>query len=174
MAFKTINTVDAEITTALGGFNKKTKKDNPTQVEGYYLGNKKVDSVKAKSGFAYLHVFQTAKGNLGVWGKTDMDKKLLSVTPGTMTRVTFAGTKPTKTGNDMYIYTVEVDEDNTIEVADLPRGSSDAGPLAATEDSEESLFTTGDDEDAAQSAALLAAERRAKVQELLKSKGKKI
>ena len=160
MAFKTVSTVDAENTTALGGFNKKTKKDNPTQVEGYYLGNKKVDSPKAKSGFAYLHVFQTAKGNLGVWGKTDMDKKLLSITPGTMTRVTFAGTKPTKTGNDMYVYNVEFDDENTIDV--LSQNASD---------STEPLFDNNEDDE--QDAALLAAERRAKVQALLNNKSKK-
>jgi hypothetical protein len=161
MAFKTISSVDAETTTALGGFNKKTKKDNPTQVEGYYLGNKKVDSPKAKSGFAYLHVFQTAKGNLGVWGKTDMDKKLLSIPTGTMTRVTFAGTKPTKSGNDMYVYTVEADDDNTIEVTGTDSTNTSADYDSAT-----------DEDDNTQQAALLAAERLAKVQELL-AKGKK-
>ncbi len=115
MGFKELQTLDADNVIALGGKNKKTGKSNPSSVEGYYLGNRKVDSKKSKNGFAYIHFFQTPKGNVGVWGKTDLDRKLLGVEPGTMVRATFAGMKPTPNG-DMYTYKVEQDTDERIEV----------------------------------------------------------
>lgn len=119
MAFKEIQSLDAETTISLGGFNKKTRQDNPTQITGYYLGSKTVPSQKSKTGKAYIHIFQTVDGNVGVWGKTDLDRKMQALTEkvGVMVRVTQNGTKPTKGGNDMYIFRVEVDADNSIEVA---------------------------------------------------------
>lgn len=118
MAFKEIQSLDAETTISLGGFNKKTRQDNPTQIEGYYLGTRYVPSQKSKNGKAAIHVFQTADGNVGVWGKTDLDRKMEAMTDkiGAMVRVTQKGTKPTKGGNDMYMFRVEVDLDNMIEV----------------------------------------------------------
>lgn len=115
MGFKEVNDLNPDTTISLGGTNRKTNKANPTQVEGYYMGSRKVDDKKKKSGFSHIHVFQTAKGMLGVWGKTDMDRKVLAVTPGTMTRVTSTGTRPTPNG-DMYVFKVELDDSNTIEV----------------------------------------------------------
>ena len=40
MAFTTITDLSADETISLGGFNKKTRKENPTSVEGYYLGKR--------------------------------------------------------------------------------------------------------------------------------------
>lgn len=118
MGFKKLQDLNTENIIALGGFNKKAKKDNPTEVEGYYLGSRVVANTKNKSGKAYIHVFQTPKGNIGVWGKTDMDQKLIQVTPGTMTKVEFSGMKDTKNG-EMYVYDVSVDDEQTIEVGGL-------------------------------------------------------
>lgn len=118
MAFKEVASLDADVTTALGGMNKQTGKANPKQAEGYFLGSKKVESRKSKTGFAFLHILQTASGNLGVWGKTDLDRKLNSVAPGTMVRITQSGSRPTPNG-DMYIFKVEVDESNKVDVSGL-------------------------------------------------------
>lgn len=115
MGFKELQALDAEHVTALGGKDKKTNKANPKTAEGYYLGSRKVESKKSKSGYAYIHYLQTDKGNLGIWGKTDLDRKILSVDPGTMIRVTQSGMQPTPNG-DMYKFKVEVDLENTIEV----------------------------------------------------------
>lgn len=127
MGFKEISSLDADTTTALGGFNKKTGKSNPTKAEGYFLGSKVVDSAKSKTGTAKLHILQTPKGNVGVWGKTDLDRKMLAVAPGTMIRITQNGTVPTKGGNDMYKFKVEVDTENTIEVATGQEDGEEAG-----------------------------------------------
>ncbi len=123
MAFKEVASLDAETTTPLGGFNKKTKKDNPASAEGYYLGTKVVESKKSKNGKASIHILQTKKGNLGIWGKTDMDRKMQAVTPGSMVRISFAKMQPTPNG-EMYIYRVEVDADNTINVSGLASNST--------------------------------------------------
>ena len=177
MAFTEVLDLDCDTTTALGGFNRKTKKDNPTKVEGYYIGSKNTPSPKAKSGFAKLHIFQTSNGRVGVWGKTDLDRKMLSATVGAMTRVTQSGVTPTQNG-DMYKFRVEVDSENTIEV-NLPSGEgetqSDEEYVAESEglDSEE---TASDEVTYSRPAAPVApatsptAAQRNKVQDLLKSR----
>ena len=116
MAFKTVSDLSTDNAIALGGFNCKTNKDNPTTITGYFIGSKEVDSPKSKTGKAKLHVFQTPNGNVGVWGKTDLDQKLAAATVGALTRVSFTGMQQTK-NNPMYKYKVEVDTDDTIEVA---------------------------------------------------------
>ena len=167
MAFKEVSDLSADTTIALGGFNKKAKKDNPTQVEGYYLGNRSIPDRKKKNGMSYLHFFQTSSGNVGVWGKTDMDRKLLAVTPGTMTRVTFDRMVDTPNG-EMYKYKVAVDSDNTIEVAstNLSTGSgansgTTTGETWHDEGDEEEEEETRSTQDSASSA------REARVKELL-------
>lgn len=132
MGFKKVLVLDAEATTALGGVNKKAGKPNPKQAEGYYLGSKKIPSDSNRSGFAYLHILQTSAGNLGVWGKTDLDRQITCVNPGTMTRITCTGTKKMPKG-EMYTYTVEQDEGNTIEVNTLSEPSNSYEDLAETD-----------------------------------------
>lgn len=143
MAFKEKVIVECEKTIALGGFNKKLKKDNPIQIEGYFLGSKTVDSPKSKGGKAKLHVLLTAEGNVGVWGKTDLDRKLSSVNPGNMVRLTHDGMVPTKNG-EMYRYKVEVDEDNTVAVEAIAPASSDYG---SNEDYEESSLESAEEDE---------------------------
>lgn len=176
MAFREVQSLNPDTTISLGGTNRKTNKVNPTQVEGYYMGSRKVDDNKKKSGFSYIHVFQTSKGLLGVWGKTDMDRKVTAVDPGTMTRVTATGTRPTPNG-DMYVFKVELDSDNVIEVVG---GGADAeaehGGDSDTGERYESAPALQEDEEietanAAQLAADQAA-KKARVQALL-NKNKK-
>lgn len=176
MAFKEVQSLDADTTISLGGTNRKTNKPNPKQVEGYYLGSKTIDDKKKKSGKSYIHVLQTANGNVGVWGKTDLDRKLLAVEPGTMVRATCTGTRPTPNG-DMYTYKVEIDSENTTDVsgiASAPQASNEtesyeaAGSSYEEEQAEEQEEVA--EEPAPRPAALAqdAAARKAKVAELLK------
>lgn len=167
MGFTEVQSLDADNTTAIGGVNKKTGKKNPLTAEGYYLGSRKVESRKAKSGYAYLHILQTPKGNLGVWGKTDMDRKLTTVAPGTMVRITHTGMQATPNG-DMYKFKVEVDSSNSIEVGNLGNDSFGGVTEDGNEDSygdneEVSAEVAGDDY---QSEALVAS-RQQHVQGLL-------
>lgn len=124
MGFKTVSDLSTDNAIALGGFNKKTRQDNPTTITGYYLGSKDVDSPMSKTGKAKLHIFQTSGGNTGVWGKTDLDRKMGSAQVGALTRVTFDGLLEIKGKNPMYKYKVEVDTENTIDVAP-PAATSD-------------------------------------------------
>lgn len=174
MAFKEIKSLDADTTVAIGGFNKKLKKDNPTSVEGYYLGRRQVDSPKSKSGKAWIYILQTPKGNLGVWGKTDMDKKMAQATPGQMIRITHTGMVPTPNG-EMYKFSVQNDPDNTIEVdtALSAEPSNDGGDEEETGSEPEAYSSSeADDEEELQNQQLAALERKAKVQALLAGKGK--
>lgn len=169
MSFKEVSSLDAEVTVALGK-KDKTGKPYPKQAEGYFLGSRTVEN---KRGESKLHFLQTAKGNLGIWGTTDLNRKLGSAPVGAMVRITSTGTKPTPNG-DMYTYKVEVDADNAIEVNTVSASDQDREELAVVGlDPEDVGFTEDEaDEDDDQAAALAAAERAAKVQALLRNSGK--
>src|SRR5258708_3017373 len=130
MAFKVLASLDADVSVAIGKTDKKTGKKGPNSAEGYYLGSRKV---MTKKGEATLHFLQTPEGNLGVWGTTDMNRKLSSAQPGAMTRITFVGMKDTPKG-PMFSYKIEVDAENTIEV----EAAADSGSYAADSEGEES------------------------------------
>ncbi len=163
MSFKEVSSLDADVTVALGKKDKKTGKPYPKQAEGYYLGSRSVKGGRGQN--SNIHFLQTEAGNLGVWGTTDLDRKLGGVAPGTMIRITSTGIKPTPNG-DMYTYKVEVDVDNTIEVStqsDSYAGSSDNNDDTSDDDS-----NGVDDEELQVAAELAAADRKAKVEALLK------
>ena len=173
MSFKEVSSLDADVTIALGKKNKETGKPYPKQIEGYYLGSRTVEN---KRGESQLHFLQTANGNVGVWGTTDLNRKLSGVEAGTMIRVTSTGTKPTPNG-DMYTYKVEVDSENTIEVSasdntsTVDDGDEDYG---ASEDGDTDNDDDGDNEEVIPRSAVVAkkSETSAKLQEIL-SKGKR-
>lgn len=174
MAFKQVNDLSADVTISLGGSNRKTGKQNPKTVEGYYLGKRSVEDSKNKNKTSNIYFLQTSKGNVGVWGKTDMDRKMSAVKPGTMTRITHTGMQATKNG-DMYKYSVEVDEDNSIEVSapSFGSGGTTEEEFQENQESYDSVETDEDDyasQEASQQAALAAAERQAKVKALLAKK----
>lgn len=125
MAFKPLPNLDCDITISLGGVNKKTGKPNPTSIEGYYKGARVVEDSKKKSGKSYIYVFETGKGNVGVWGKTDLERKMAGATISARTRVTQSGTVSTPNG-DMYKYKVEVDLDDRCDVDGLPTQADDS------------------------------------------------
>lgn len=117
MGFKEVASLDADVTTALGGINKKTGKPNPTRIEGYFLGSRDVESKMSKTGLAKIHFIQTPKGNVGVWGKTDLDRKMKQVAAGVMVRITQDGKVNLPGKQPMYKFRVETDSENSIEVA---------------------------------------------------------
>lgn len=139
MAFKKLTTLDTDEAITIGGTDKKTGKANPKSIEGYFLATKTIGQNKFnKSKTDYMHVIQTPKGNTGVWGKTHMDRQLLSVNPGTMVRITFDGTKDVGKGNDMTCYKIEVDEDNCVAVnleANKPLEASEEDSAGYTDNS---------------------------------------
>lgn len=171
MSFSEVAGLDADVTVALGKTNKETGKPYPKSAEGYFLGSR---TVKNKRGDSQLHFLQTDKGNLGVWGTTDLNRKLSQVTAGTMIRITSTGTKPTPNG-DMYTYKVEQDKTNTIEVAVEAPSERDGelathyGPVIEDEENDE------DDSDSDQDyqSAAMQAKRKADVEALLKPRSKK-
>lgn len=170
--FKEVQDLSPDTVIAIGGLNKKTGKKNPTSLEGYYLGKRSVDDKKKKSGLSYIYVFQTSKGTVGVWGKTDLDRKMGAAVIGAMLRVTSIGTVPTPNG-DMYKYKVEIDTDNTIEVTGADSHSAADDSSTETSDTSEESYdsdTTEEDDSYARVTAAASAERQAKVKALLNSK----
>lgn len=168
--------LDAQTTISLGGFNKKTRKENPTKAEGYFLGTKDIPDPKKKNGFSYLHHLQTPNGIVGVWGKTDLDKKMRLIAPGVYVWLENTGnTMPTANG-DMQLFNVDHDPNDAIEVNSLPPNESNSNPNGgAYGESDDASVDNYDasqfqDEDDDQDEALLKAERAAKVEALLGSK----
>lgn len=138
MPFTEVASLDAEVTVALGKKDKNGK-PYPKQAEGYYLGSRNVES---KRGESKLHFLQTSEGNLGIWGTTDLNRKLGAVNPGVMVRISFTGMKATPNG-DMYCYKVEQDKSNSIEVA-----SGDISYPGSSEDDAYYANNGGNDEEA--------------------------
>ena len=112
MAFKKKfdGTVDEAI--QLGDKNKPNERPS---IEGYFMGSK--DTPDSGYGPGKLHIFQTEKGTVGVWGKTNSNRLLTSDIIGQMVRLTFTGMGEKKKGkNPAYLYSVEHDSSNTIEM----------------------------------------------------------
>jgi hypothetical protein len=152
----------SEVTISLCGVDDKTGKQNPTGIKGYYLGNRPVTT---KNGEATIHTFQTSKGNVDVWGKTDLNKRLGAAQLGCYTEVEFDKMVPAGKGKK-FTFHIDFDPDNTIDTA---------GPAVTTEDTADidDYGLSADDEDAAQDAALAQAEKAAKVSAMLKNGGNK-
>jgi hypothetical protein len=171
MGFEKVQNLDADTTVTIGGYNKKLKKENPTSIEGYYLGSRVVQN---KLGPSTIWFLQTETGNVGVWGKTDMNRKLAAVTPGTMIRITHEGSRPTPKG-DMLTYTVEVDKANTIEV-NIPQAAAQfesAGNDEDTSDEDEAPLDEAPPARAsrpAQPANVASAAQQAKVKAMLNNR----
>lgn len=106
--------LDAKCDTAiqLGG------EGNPTQVEGYYL----VTKITPDTGYGpgKLHIFQTADGKIGVWGKTNSNRLLTDDLRGMMVRLTFTGMGAKVKGRrPAYEYELEFDRSNRIDVSSI-------------------------------------------------------
>ena len=171
MAYKEVSDLSTDTTISLGGTNRKTGKKNPSSIEGYYIGSREVADAKKKSGKSFIHIFQTPEGNVGVWGKTDLDRKITPSLLGTMVKASFEKMVPTPNG-EMYKFKVQFDPENTTEVTGTTYTDSSAEYNGVTE-REEFDEENEDNEDEAQALALAAAERKAKVAALL-SKSKNV
>ncbi len=176
MAYEVVNDLSADTTIAIGGRDSKTDKLNPTQIEGYYLGQRQVQNKDGTN--STVHFFQTPEGNIGVWGKADSNRKLAVVPVGRMTLVKFENKVKTAKGTMMYKYSVASDPDNTIDVGTMAGATTKKPSVALDEDdntvdTESYSSSDADREEELQNQALAAAERKAKVQALLAGKAKR-
>lgn len=108
MARKKVISLNADTTVGFG--------DKPGQIkagktlEGYFLGTK---SVNTKTGPSVVHVIQTPKGNLGLWGSANLNTNLASVAVGNMVYITYKEMIKIAKGT-MKVFDVEYDDENTI------------------------------------------------------------
>lgn len=79
--------------------------------EGYYIGAKQVTT---SMGPSTLHVFQTDKGNVGIWGSAQLNAKLSSL-HGMKTFIKFVNEVKVPKGT-MKNFEVEYDDEDTIDV----------------------------------------------------------
>ena len=144
MAYKKVVDANAETAIALGGKDKNGK-NNPTSIEGHYLGFKEVESDYGKS---KLHIFSTEKGNTGVWGKTNLDRLLTPARVGQMCLVSFTGMgKAQKGRRPPYNFEVQYDDDNTIETGNINLETQGQEPEYSSVTDEEDVDMASDDSD---------------------------
>lgn len=112
---------------------------NPTSIDGYFLGTK----TTADTGYGpgKLHMFSTAEGVVGVWGKTAMNNSLTQELVGQRVVVTFLGMKKSKTKgrSPFYDYSIEHDPENTMDVSELANWAS--GGAESSDESYEDEIT---------------------------------
>jgi hypothetical protein len=113
MSYKTKIELEADTTVVLGA------EGQPTSVEGYYLGAKLTPDKGYGPGI--LHIFQTTEGNVGVWGKSHLNKLLTAEHRGQMCRPSFVEmSEPKKRGQKpSYRFKLEYDESNTIDISNV-------------------------------------------------------
>ena len=186
MAYEDVLSLDADTIIALGGVDKKTGKPNPTQVEGFYLGaGKRQTNSRFSKGPSTVYFFQTPKGNVGVWSKTYLDKKMPNCVLGAMTKVIYDGMKTLPNGSDWHTYLIKQDKNVSIDVSSLSAEATAPAINYAAEGAHEQLsdayadeteeLDTEDDEETYEAPPVAAAvqqesaaARKAKVQEMLK------
>jgi hypothetical protein len=119
MAFKKKFDGQTDTTIQLGDKNNPV----PVSIEGYFLGTKEIPD--GGYGPGKLHIFQTANGATGVWGKTNSNRLLTRDLIGTMVRLTFTGMGPKVKGkNQAYTYELEVDATETMDVTGIDVGGT--------------------------------------------------
>lgn len=156
MAYEKLTDLGTDQVFALGHGDDKKE-----QVEGYYLGSR---TVTTSNGPSTIHVFQTPKGNVGVWGTKKLNDNLGNNTRGSMLLIQYKGKVKLQGGKTQHTYEFNIDRDNTIEVPRLAQGATTA-PVEFVE-ADGSDDKGGDD--FSQQQALIAAERAARVSAMLK------
>jgi hypothetical protein len=164
MAYEKIQDLSTDTVFKLGGLDPKTGKPNASQIEGYYLGNK---VVQTNNGPSVIHVFQTPRGNEGIWGSKKLNDNLTKNIVGCMVLVIYKGKTKRAGGKTQHEYDMSVDKTNRIEVSfDTPEADH------AYEDEVDGNTYSDASED---TTALLTAqaEQKAKVEAMLKNRNLK-
>lgn len=161
-----------EKTFGLGGTykDKKTGKKyyNPTEVEGYYLGSRQIDSKANPGKKDTLHTFQGEvrdrngktifTGVSDIWGKTDLDRKISTAKVGLMTKASFTGMQPeeqVKAGKrQMYLFKVLQDKTNVLASEEFPEAGAPEEEPVDEAPADEAVSASGDEEAYEEEAAL--------------------
>lgn len=112
MAYETKFDGSTDSTIKIGADN------NPTTLEGYFLGTKTIPSQTKGFKDSSLHIFQTPDGVIGAWGTTYLDRLLTEDLKGMKCLVEFTGMiAPKKRGQrPAYGYKVQFDRGDMISI----------------------------------------------------------
>lgn len=113
MARKKVIDLNADTTVGFG--NKPGQIKAGQTLEGFFLGSK---SVSTKTGPSTLHVLQTEKGNLGLWGSANLNSKLAQIAVGTMVFITYKKMIKVPKGT-MKLFEVEYDDEQSIHAEEV-------------------------------------------------------
>lgn len=133
MAYKKVLQLTADKAVKVGG------EGAPTQMEGYYIGTKVVPSKQPGYKDSNLHILSTQEGTVGVWGTSNLDPQMRTITPGNMTLIEYLGRGQKQKGKQpAYLYQVHQDADNTLDVSTISlETSSEEGEESEEESHEE-------------------------------------
>lgn len=157
MAYEKVTDLSTDTVFALGN-----EKDKLPEIEGFYLGARKVNTANGES---FIHVFQTSKGNVGIWGTKKLNDNLTTDSIGSMMLVVYKNKVKIAGGKTQHTYEFNIDREQTITVPKLSAGS--AVNVAQDVDAPDQDDSANDD-DQQQALLMQAAERKAKVEALLR------
>lgn len=147
MAYEKLTDLSTDTVFALGeGPDKKR------QIEGYYLGSR---AVQTANGASVIHVFQTPKGNEGVWGTAKLNNNLNADIIGTMMLIVYKGKVKLQGGKTQHTYEFNIDRSQTIDVPRLTVGANQTEEPQLNEDGNEDLEEQYSADRAAKVSALL-------------------
>lgn len=113
MAYEKLNDVKS---ITLGGVDKKSGKQNPTQLEGFYIRKEEKPNKFNPGKPQAFYVFETKEGPVGLFGKAGIDREMKKANLGVMTKVVDTGKLlDTGKGNPMRVFEVYQDSTNTID-----------------------------------------------------------
>lgn len=87
------------------------------QLTGYYLGSFDYDG---EYGPTKRHLFKTKKGTKVVMGQKHLTDLLADEKPGVLVQVTYESDKKVKKGNPMKVYTLDIDDEQTLSADEIP------------------------------------------------------
>lgn len=90
------------------------------EIKGYYLGRR---TVAVNGNDSAIHVFQTTKGNVGVWGTSKLNGNLTNDDLGVYQEIFYKGKVKLQGGKTQHTYDFNSDPEDTISVPKLTTGA---------------------------------------------------
>lgn len=168
MAYEEISNIEV---VALGGFNKKTNKANPTELEGYLVGKEQRPNKFNPGKPQNFYIFQTQYGVQGVYAKAGIDSALKNAKLGVMTKLWATGEElDTGKGFPMKVFKAAQDKTKAIDTSDFSFGSTESDDEGDSYDSTTAPKAAAPAQLASPAVTAQAASRQAEIQAMLKSR----
>lgn len=135
MAYEEIGEIQ---TVVLGGVDKKSRKTNPTELEGHFVAVEQRPNKFNPQKPQNYYIFQTPVGLRGVFGKAGIDRVMKGALLGAMIKLVSTGELlDTGKGNPMKVFKAYQDKNNRIDASEvsynLPTTTEEEGDTGPTQ-----------------------------------------